>query len=1289
MMGKDLWMEAHISFADIVKSLDGGQHDAGVVGLKGPQGETISLDIEVKLVKGLLDNSDLPVSVLERLGPAQQLIEILVGISDQLGDINPIVKAVSTIFSKIYGELENQKKTTEQLALLFDLIGRLLPLFIKAQDLNLFDSLQKVTKEILGLIEESLYAISRYNHLGITGQLLDPYKKNPVLDVQGFSSKFETLYKVFDTSLQVDQAYYQDIKQTLALLDPVPSKLTEPCLLGTCSDILQDLDTWTTQPSAEKIFWLYGVAGAGKSTISASFAKSLGKQLGGYHTCSRDDIRLQSPIQLVKNLCYQLSLACTAFARQVVMSIKADRQFSSREMPVVELFELLFKAPLSKMTSKQSFVLIVDALDECGDIADRDVVLQQLGVIVESCSWLEIFLTSRPIVAVDKILKQQRIIKHSLNLDKTSVDINHFFKFHFQPEKEFEFEGDWDILMEAVPKLTDQAGGLFIWAQTAYHYLKRTVNKASGIQELLEAGSSNLYDLYTKVLNQSIAYDSGQSNDNLKVYQAVMTAILLASAPLSEEGLAGLLFDKNGLSKSTIKRMLSRLKGLIYVGQSNRIYTIHPSFREYLVDSLSCPKVFHISKQGHAFLLEKTVNVLVQQLRFNICNISSSFQLNNEILDLSQRISTCVSEELRYSAQYWIKHMIECQASYRDYENLLSLLIDNEKVIYWMEVISILSCVREIMVDFTRLVENIGTKSSVARHMSEIVRFLHRFISPISQSVCHIYLSCLAFVPGSSWMATLFWPLFPNRVQVQNIMNEDWKSSKGHTMILENHQQNVQSVAFSPDGKYVVSGSWDKTVRIWEVETGQQKGPSLQGHEQHVSSVAFSPDGRYMVSGSWDRTIKIWEIETGQQKGSSLEGHVKEVSSVAFSPDGQYVASGSWDKTVKVWNIETGQQKPMGLQSHNDRVYSIAFSQDGRYVVSGSKDKTVRIWEVATGQQKGGNLKGHNSTVHSVSFSPNGKYVVSGSQDKTVRIWEVETGQQKGTNLKGHDGNVTSVVFSPDGNYVISGSFDQTVRIWEVATGQQKGGNFQGHRKSVNSVACSPDGRYVVSGSWDNTVRIWNIESSQQTSQSLLSHNGPVNSVVFSPDGQYVASGSFDKTVRIWEIRTGQQKDGTLLSHDDSVLSVAFSPDGKYVVSGSQDKTMRVWEVATGQQKSANFEGHDSAVYSVAFSSDGKYVVSGSDDNTVRIWEVETGQQKSPSLEGHDNCVNSVSFSPDGKHVVSGSQDNTVRIWEVETGQQKCSSLQGHGKAVYSVAFSPDGKYVVSGSEDHTVRIWD
>jgi serine/threonine protein kinase len=286
---------------------------------------------------------------------------------------------------------------------------------------------------------------------------------------------------------------------------------------------------------------------------------------------------------------------------------------------------------------------------------------------------------------------------------------------------------------------------------------------------------------------------------------------------------------------------------------------------------------------------------------------------------------------------------------------------------------------------------------------------------------------------------------------------------------LTGHSDTVLSVVYSPDVRYLASGSNDKTIKIWEVATGKQLH-TLTGHSSGVLSVVYSPDGRYLASGSWDDTIKIWEVATGKQL-RTLTGHSRAVWSVVYSPDGRYLASGSSDKTIKIWEVATGKELRT-LTGHSYRVYSVAYSPDGRYLASGSGDNTIKIWEVATGKQLR-TLTGHSSGVNSVVYSPDGRYLASGSSDKTIKIWEVATGKQLRT-LTGHSEAVYSVVYSPDGRYLASGSQDKTIKIWEVATGKELR-TLTGHSHVVLSVAYSPDGRYLASGSGDKTIKIWRV----------------------------------------------------------------------------------------------------------------------------------------------------------------------------------------------------------------------
>ncbi|WOB70533.1 hypothetical protein [Microcystis aeruginosa] len=393
---------------------------------------------------------------------------------------------------------------------------------------------------------------------------------------------------------------------------------------------------------------------------------------------------------------------------------------------------------------------------------------------------------------------------------------------------------------------------------------------------------------------------------------------------------------------------------------------------------------------------------------------------------------------------------------------------------------------------------------------------------------------------------------------LQKIMNEGREYNR-----LVGHNGSVNSVSFSPDGKTLVSGSYDNTIKLWNVETGKEIR-TLKGHDSYVLSVNFSPDGKTLVSGSEDNTIKLWNVETGQEI-RTLKGHGSFFNSVNFSPDGKTLVSGSEDNTIKLWNVETGQEIRT-LKGHDSTVYSVNFSPDGKTLVSGSVDNTIKLWNVETGQEIR-TLKGHDSTVYSVNFSPDGKTLVSGSVDKTIKLWNGSTGKEIRT-LKGHDSGVYSVNFSPDGKTLVSGSVDNTIKLWNVETGKlwdvetgEEILTLKGHDSAVYSVNFSPDGKTLVSGSVDKTIKLWNVETGQEI-RTLKGHDELVRSVNFSPDGKTLVSGSWDKTIKLWNVETGQEI-RTLKGHDNWVNSVNFSPDGKTLVSGSADNTIKLWNLGT------------------------------------------------------------------------------------------------------------------------------
>lgn len=555
----------------------------------------------------------------------------------------------------------------------------------------------------------------------------------------------------------------------------------------------------------------------------------------------------------------------------------------------------------------------------------------------------------------------------------------------------------------------------------------------------------------------------------------------------------------------------------------------------------------------------------------------------------------------------------------------------------------------------------------------------------------------------------------------------------GCLMTLAGHSDAVDACAFSPDGSRIVSGSYDKSLKIWDAKTGRLLS-TISGHPGAVHSCDFSTTGEFVVSGSGDKesgVVGVWDANTGTQV-RQLEGHQGAVLHCRFSPDGKRMVSASLDRTLRVWDTNTWQSVLI-LTGHNDEVNACAFSPDGRHIVSGAGDwdtpGEIKIWDAATGAQLN-HIDAHTKGVYTSTYSPNGLQIVSGSWDETLKVWDSETFKEMAV-LRGHTDAVRGCDYSPDGRYLISAAYDNLLIVWD-ATSFARVGVLEGHKAFCNACAFSPDGKLLVSASHDQTLKIWAVAAfaaglGQQarqrgivhllsyssdarkllvgaavekesgalelldpntltTTQSFIGHGHVVFGGSWSPDGERIASASYDKTLKQWSV---DGRELMTLQHPKYVSGCSYSPDGRRLVSSSLDKMIRLWDAASGAEL-ATFVGHEKfSMEACVFSPDGRNLVSiCGDDKTLRLWDAESATLRH-KLEGHSEMVSDCAYSPDGRHILSASEDHTLKIWNARNGEE-VGTLKGHSAWVHLCKFFPDGQTIVSGSSfDKTLRLWD
>jgi WD40 repeat protein len=534
------------------------------------------------------------------------------------------------------------------------------------------------------------------------------------------------------------------------------------------------------------------------------------------------------------------------------------------------------------------------------------------------------------------------------------------------------------------------------------------------------------------------------------------------------------------------------------------------------------------------------------------------------------------------------------------------------------------------------------------------------------------------------------------------------------------HGKNLRGAAFSPDGRILATVSDNRSVRLWDTNSGGLRG-RLDGHAGEINGLAFSPDGKYLTSGD-DTGFRLWDLANHSVRFSwALEGAAG--VEAAFSPDSRLVAAAYAGQPLVLYDVATGKGVRQ-VRVPPGKSFLLAFSPDSKHLAVACKDKVLRVYDVASGK-KVRTYEGSETTLNALAWSPGGKMIASADGGK-VRLWEAAT-EEMLRELPDQEANVVALRFdgagkhlttlnaqgvsifweaatgklvrslgeaqeernclalSPDGSRWAAGGKSGDVHIGDVATGKEKG-RAERLPQAVLHMAFQADGRTAVLVCGDGTVVVWDVATGREL-RRLRTWPEPMGEMghwglTLAPQGSAVAWANEEGRIHVWNVARG--KETRSWPTEKLILTLAFSPDGRTLASaGKDEKVMRVWDPATGKER-FSLDSPEEGVTLLTFSPDGRSLAGLGGDGTVRIWELAPRRERARwPVKG----VTSLLFSP-GCCLVAGDGAGVVSIYRPASGKV-LHRVASHEDTVWAIAFSPDGRLLATGSEDQTIRLWD
>ncbi|KAK6537448.1 hypothetical protein TWF694_011634 [Orbilia ellipsospora] len=1111
-----------------------------------------------------------------------------------------------------------------------------------------------------------------------------------------------------------------------------PHRLGKSCLSSTRVDVLSQIAEWASDPDDKSLFWLTGRLGEGKSTILRTVARDLengkaGAELGACWLFHRKEWPGASDsVCFVRAIAAQLAARIPSFSDQLEQVIDDDLKVLEGDLEqqfidlVLDPLEEVIRDKAGKESATRTWVLAVDGIDRCHDFEARTLVRLLFELRDIKTTSLKIIITSKPEflerLALQKLSNAQpHVLKHvELSSEATDRDLSLYLN-HELSTTQTKCPGDEE--MSALVALVTPS---FYDATMVSQFLASSRRESGeSVKILLKRQStawSPIEEAYRSILNHVFTESEWEETERLhKEFQDVAGSVLMLADTLSLESLSKLLSAPAQVIMKRTEDLYSLLgtplesNVLSLIGiplESKMLSPINnQTFQKYLLDSRNRGSPFWIDEAAvHVKLANSCLKVLRSPngLKENICNLSFPSAIRRNVS--LQELTSHLPEHLQYACRYWIYHLKMSNSPVND-GGEVDIFFRNH-FLNWVEVLSSLGEIYQILPMLETLHSLLQDKAPQLRSLvHDSIRFVFTFRDIIHDTPLQLYSSALLFLPETSLVKQAYESQVSRTSRRKPIARKTWPAV---AQILVGHEDSVNSVRYSPDGRKLISASDDKTVRIWNSTTGQLQD-TLKGHMGAVTRASFSPaDSRLMVSVGSDRSICMW-TESELTATKILDSHRKSVNYILYTPDGKRIVSSSND--IRIRDAETGalvkilthQPREHKSSSEYQESIRIALSPDGTKIISvGWYDGYINIWDAATGENLHWIRKSQKRSEQfgDVVFLPDGKHFATIGDD--VKLWNLDTREivHVFNQERGYHGGSTLAV-SPCGKFIAASSDRVVVNLWNV----EKRENYfcktinvkdnpdrhYSNNRYFSALTFSPDGKKLAAAE-DYNVYLLDLESGDQ--KVFPSEYHYIYDISFSPDGTRLACGG-EKTLVIVDAVTGDKlKD--LPRGSWSIYAVTFSPDGERLAAGADTGTLWVWGIEKVELL-AEADGHKNPVRCADFSSDGKRLVTASNES-LRVWDALTGRAIG---EGHlptagysfersldDYHKYDIVISLDGKELASGTPDKAVRWWNVGTGEE-LDIKGGHTESICAVARSYDGTKLATAGLDMIIMIWD